>query len=62
MAGAACMAHTQLGLHACVNMAWSAGRSCCCPRHCMSAPPLCQEELACQFFSVAYNASLTCHR
>eukprot|EP00983_Pelagomonas_calceolata_P010370 336240-Pelagomonas_calceolata.AAC.5 len=33
--------------HACVNKAWSAaGRSCCCPRHCMSMPPLCLEGLA----------------
>eukprot|EP00983_Pelagomonas_calceolata_P086861 1156846-Pelagomonas_calceolata.AAC.1 len=31
MAGAACMAHTQLHMHACVNKAWSAGKSCCCP-------------------------------
>eukprot|EP00983_Pelagomonas_calceolata_P131705 1161803-Pelagomonas_calceolata.AAC.2 len=41
MAAAACMARTQLCMHACVNKAWSAaGRSFCCPRHCISVPSL----------------------
>eukprot|EP00983_Pelagomonas_calceolata_P066886 1149248-Pelagomonas_calceolata.AAC.5 len=44
MAGAAGMARTQLWMHACVNKTRSAaGTSCCCPRHCMSMPTLCQE-------------------
>eukprot|EP00983_Pelagomonas_calceolata_P095088 1157965-Pelagomonas_calceolata.AAC.2 len=38
-------------IHACVNKAWSAaGRSGCCPRHCTSMPPLCQEGLASPIF------------
>eukprot|EP00983_Pelagomonas_calceolata_P101174 1158664-Pelagomonas_calceolata.AAC.8 len=50
MAGAACMAHSQLCMHACVNEAWSAGMSVCCPMHCISMPPLCQEGLAAPIF------------
>eukprot|EP00983_Pelagomonas_calceolata_P020091 633659-Pelagomonas_calceolata.AAC.1 len=50
MAGAACMARTQPHMHAFVNKAWSAGKSCCCPRNYISMPPLFQEGQASPIF------------